>query len=76
MQAVIVKYLPPTAHRGSRIKASCSSGSITVPFDYAAHDPYLVAARALLNKLDWSGYDLVQGTLPNGDQVFIPCVRS
>ena len=33
MQAIITKYLPCTNFRGSRIKASCERGSITVSYD-------------------------------------------
>lgn len=33
MQAIITKYLPATNRKGSRIKASCDRGSITLPWD-------------------------------------------
>lgn len=31
MQAIITKYIPATNTRGTRIKATCSPGSITIP---------------------------------------------
>jgi len=34
MQAIHSKYLPATNSRGSRIKATCERGSITIPFPY------------------------------------------
>lgn len=33
MQAIITKYLPATNIKGSRIKASCERGSVTVSYD-------------------------------------------
>lgn len=33
MQAIITKYIPPTNTRGSRIKATCERGSLTVTWD-------------------------------------------
>lgn len=35
MQAIITKYLPATDTKGTRIKASCTRGSVIVPWDYA-----------------------------------------
>lgn len=34
-QAITTKYIGPTNHRGARVKASCQSGSIMVPWDHA-----------------------------------------
>lgn len=34
MQAIQTKYLPATNTRGSRIKAFCERGSITVPYPH------------------------------------------
>lgn len=81
MQAIITKYLPPTQSRGSRIKASCQSGSITVPYDDGGHNnPHLIACNALRAKLGW-GEDthgrMVEGGLPDGSGscfVFAPRV--
>ena len=35
MQAIEVKYLGPTETKGSRWKAECERGSITVPYEYS-----------------------------------------
>jgi hypothetical protein len=34
MQAIHTKYLPATNTRGSRIKATCERGSITIPYPH------------------------------------------
>jgi hypothetical protein len=71
-QVIETKYLAPTNNRGSRIKASCQGGSITVPFDYSlnTNDRHLAAAVALAEKLEWKG-ELKGGWLPNGNGVFV-----
>jgi hypothetical protein len=72
MQAIITKYLPWTNTRGSRIKASCQAGSITIdyPHELSGMDAHAKAAYALLAKMHW-GYKLVGGQLPNHDYVFV-----
>ncbi len=73
MQAIQTKILPPTNTRGCRIKAISWAGSITIPFPDAEYtdDAHMQAARALLEKLEWTDEryygTLHQGTLPNGD---------
>jgi hypothetical protein len=56
-QAITTKFLGATNSRGSRIKATCEAGSITLSWEYALgvegnHD---AAARALIKKLGWYG---------------------
>ena len=56
-QAITTKHYGPTNHRGSRVKATCEAGSVTLPWDYALnteknHDK---AALALAEKLGWVG---------------------
>ena len=55
MQAIETKYLGPTNSRGSRVKASCQAGSVTVGWDDALDvDPnHDAAARALIAKFGW-----------------------
>lgn len=52
MQAILTKYLRPGKSRGSRIKAWCARGSITI--DYPHHLPrderFAEAAKALVAK--------------------------
>jgi hypothetical protein len=64
MQAITTKYIGPTNFRGSRIKASCPAGSITLPYDYAERDGgQSGAVVALIKKLGWQDY----GTWYRGD---------
>jgi hypothetical protein len=55
MQAILCKYLGPTDRRGSRVKAVCASGSVTLGFDDALgfDGNYEAAANALIAKLGW-----------------------
>jgi hypothetical protein len=69
MQAIITKYIGPTETKGSRIKATCDAGSITIPYPHelsgeAVHE---AAAMALVAKLEWDDYkgEWVCGSLPN-----------
>ncbi len=70
MQAIRTVYLGPTNNRGSRIKATCAAGSVTVPYDYGAECKHTVAAQALLDKMGWKG-DMVGGCLPDGSHAFV-----
>ena len=79
MRAIITRYLGPTNYRGSRIKARCDAGTITVPYPYEARmgeDVHRIAAEALRDKLGWTGR-LVGGAFPDSDRdgyafVFVP----
>jgi len=71
MKAILTRYLGPTNSRGSRIVATAEGGHrATVPYDYGARDPHAIAALALCQKLGWKG-ELVNGGLPNGDNVWV-----
>ena len=78
MQAILTKYLPPSnsGARGSRIKATCDAGSITIPWDYAVNEVenHGLACVALLTKLGWGmdthGY-FFPGCLPSGDYAWV-----
>lgn len=52
MQAILTKYLPATNLRGSRIKASCERGSITIPYPHelSGEHCHIAAADALTAK--------------------------
>lgn len=53
MKAITVKYLPPTNHKGSRFKASADGwGSITVSYDYGHPMPEMLAAKALIDRVN------------------------
>ena len=66
-QSITTKYLPPTNHRGSRIKATCEAGSVTVPYAYerSVAGAHRAACEALLAKLGWFGR-YVGGAVPRG----------
>lgn len=72
MQAITIKYLPVTNTKGSRWKAECAAGSVTVGYDHALNSEGNVkaAVSALINKLGWTkdnGYtvDWAVGQLKN-----------
>ena len=79
MQAILTKFLPATNYKGTRIKATCAAGSITV--DYHSVDEggifndearHVAVARMLMKKI-WGGrpqeqqHDVISGCLPSGD---------
>ena len=85
MQAIVTKYLPPSNIRGSRVKATCQRGSITVslPPELNRNDYHAYAANKLVdkfikedaerygsNKNPWAN-PRITGELPNGDYVHV-----
>lgn len=83
MQAIITKYLSATSTKGSRVKATCARGSMTVSYPYelsgdAVHD---YAAAMLITRFltedrkecgtpdDKNQWNKkrILGTLPSGD---------
>ena len=87
MQAIITKYFGPSEDgKGSRIKAKCERGSITIPFSYEAPTPeaaHREAAHALINKgveedIKEFGHPIeswktpfVTGSIPSGEYVHV-----
>lgn len=71
MQAISVKYLGPTNHRGARMVARCEAGSLTMPWDYgvSVERNAVAACEALLAKLGWEGA-YYGGLLPGGTWAF------
>lgn len=63
MQTIITKYLGPTNHRGSRIKARQSASyagtpkSVTIDWDYSLNieHNHKAAAIAFASKMGWHG---------------------
>lgn len=77
MKAITTKYVGPTNTRGSRVVASDSDGNrASVPYDSSGgrEDSYHQAAKALCNKMGWSGCDrMVSGGTKEGRVfVFLP----
>lgn len=78
MQAITVKYLPATNHRGSRLKAECEAGSLTIDYPHELNhsDVWQAAADALVKKLGWTDPNygkLVGGQIKDGRYVFVFC---
>lgn len=70
MQAIQTKFIPASNTRGSRIKAWCEAGSLTIgyPHEHNEENAHLEAANALKVKLGWTAPfygDLVQSCLPD-----------
>jgi hypothetical protein len=86
MQAIITKYLPVTATKPARIKASCSRGSLTISVysgkmiqEVSGHDElnHICAAGELIKKFvkedgnDSWARPFKTGQLPNMDYVHV-----
>ena len=76
MQAIQVKYLPSTNTKGSRIKAVCAAGSITIsyPHELSGQAVYRAAAELLADKLNWNTGNygaMLGGCLPDGSYCFV-----
>lgn len=76
MQAIETKYLSATNSRGSRIKASCAAGSVTIPYPHelSGQAVYRLAAETLVKKLGWNHPNygkLIGGCLQNNNYVFV-----
>jgi hypothetical protein len=72
MQSIQTKYLPATTHRGSRIKAICERGTLTMPYRYDmdGYDCHRETARQLFDKLFSKEFGgpvvFATGCLPDG----------
>lgn len=75
MQAIQTRYFGPSNVRGSRIKATCAAGSITVGYDHALNSEknHEAAAIALIAKLGWQDVldEMHGGQLKTGDYVWV-----
>jgi len=76
MQAITTKYLGPTNTRGSRVKATCQAGSVTIEWDDALNSDqnHNAAATALIEKWGWCGKWL-EGVLTDGSHVYVCITR-
>lgn len=73
MQAISTKYIGPSNVRGSRIKATCDAGSITIPYPHelSGEDVHKAAALALIAKLGWGDYGRIIGGGTKDGYVFV-----
>jgi hypothetical protein len=71
-QAITTRWHGPTNTRDTRVRATCQAGSLTLPWDsnLSIAENHILAARALLTRLDWTG-TYYGGVLPNGDYAFV-----
>ena len=73
-QAIVTKYLPPTTWNGSRVKAKCVAGSLTVPWDSAmsVEENHAFAAKQLFMRLGWDKENrLIGGCHAKDGYVFV-----
>ena len=73
MKAIETKYLGPSGHRGSRIKATDHDGNavtIGYPHELSGMACHRKAADALCEKMGWKG-DLIGGGLGPGRYAFV-----
>lgn len=73
MKAILTKYIPATATKGSRIKAIAEGVkplTIDYPHELSGDAVYRKAAEALRDRQGWKG-ELICGGLPNGQVVFV-----
>ena len=76
MQAIVTKYLSPTNHRGTRIKATCAAGTFTADWAYSVgvEENHRLAAEYAQQELGWTGDSygkLHGGTMKNGDYCWV-----
>jgi hypothetical protein len=75
-QAIVTKYLGPTDHKGSRVKAYCDAGIITIPWDDGLNpdENHLKAATCLAWKFGWlDNQKLIGGAMPHHGNPFAYC---
>ena len=74
MQTILTKYHGATNCRGSRISATTSGGAgrLALGWDHGidSEDNHGAAARALMEKMSWSG-KMIGGHTKNGDMVWV-----
>lgn len=71
-QAILTKYIPPSANRGARIRAKAFAGEIIVPWshEFNVEQNHERAANLLIEKMDWKDTAIVGGQLFDGNYVF------
>lgn len=70
MKAIVVLYLEPTDTKGARYCAIAEGVKALLSPEQTEQDNYALAALKLCERMNWTG-TLAQGTLPNGDKVFV-----
>ncbi len=74
-QAILTRFIGPTDHRGSRIKASAAAGSHTWEYDHSLDGPtnHQSAMRVFVHLKGWNewGGRWAGGQLPSGDYAWV-----
>lgn len=72
-QAITTRYIGPSNFRGSRVKAKAAAGSVTLHWDDALNTEqnHAKAAKALADKLEWSGKYHMGGLPDDRGYVFV-----
>ena len=78
-QSITTKYLSPTTHLGSRVKATATgmrnNVSFTHDWDYSlgTTDNHIAAAKGLVNKLEWLWLqgEWIGADFTDGNMVFV-----
>jgi hypothetical protein len=72
MQAIQIKFYPPTKLKKSRMKAFCKRGQYWMDYDYdlSTIENLIKIVTQLLKRLEWVGY-WIGGLLKNDDYVFV-----
>lgn len=60
MTTIQTRYVPATDTLGTRIRVHGPDGYMTLPFDYAALDPHLEAARRYVLRMQQGGHTVVE----------------
>lgn len=71
MKAIVTQFKGPTNTLPSRVTARAEGVKpYTICFPWGHDNAHRVVAQALADRQGWKG-ELIQGTLPNGDGVFV-----
>lgn len=72
-RVIQVRYMPQTQKRPPRFKASSCGYSYTQEYNMAqeAEPQKWQAIQGLVAKLQWTNCKLVEGTLENGDEIYM-----
>lgn len=77
-QAIVTKYIGPSNHRGSRVKAFCEAGEFTMPWDceLSPEQNHMKAMVFLCGRLGRDSRNYAMGSLPaNTGYVFVEAER-
>jgi hypothetical protein len=79
MQSIRTKYLPATNSRGSRIKATCERGSVTIPYPHelSGDEVHRLAAKTLVFRFmdeDKEKYGTPHASNPWGREFVTGCL--